>query len=226
MSVPLWTVEMHAHSFYSKDCLIRIDALPEICRARGLDKLAITDHNTVKGALLAARLYPMLVVPGLEIMTTRGELLAWYVKEEVPAGLSPLETIQRLRDQGTLIGIAHPFDRHRRGGWRLQDLQEIVDLVDVIEVYNSRCLNAEDNQKSLAFAHEHDKLMICGSDAHLHSEYGRSVMQMEPFANNADGLRRALQSATRREALSGLSVHFGSTYAKWVKRIFPSLRPS
>lgn len=225
MSLPLWTVELHAHTIYSKDCLIRLDHLPEICRQRGIDKLAITDHNTARGALQAARLYPMLIIPGEEIMTTAGEILAWYIREEVPSGLSPQETIARLRDQGAVIAVAHPFDRYRKGAWRLENLLEIVELVDAVEVFNARCLHAADNAQALAFAEQHGKLQTCGSDAHLPSEFGRAVLRTEPFANHAEGLRSALQQATRREVLSPYTVHFGSTYAKWVKRLFPALNP-
>ncbi len=225
MDTHLWKIELHAHTVYSKDSLLRLDSLQAICRERGIDKLAITDHNTARGALQAARLYPMLIIPGVEIMTTQGELLAWYVKEEVPPGLTPQETIERLRSQGAIIGVAHPFDRYRRGAWKLEHLLEIVDLIDAIEVFNSRCLHNEDNQQALAFAQEHGKLLTCGSDAHAKREYGMATMLTEPFANNAQGLLQALQTATRQEALSPSWIHFSSTYAKLAKRLFPSLRP-
>jgi hypothetical protein len=158
-------------------------------------------------------------------MTTEGELLAWYIKEEVPRRLTPEETIKRLRDQNAVIGIAHPFDRYRRGAWRPEQLLRIVDQVDCIEVFNARCLHNEDNQKALAFAQEHNKLMTSGSDAHVRQEYGRAATITRPFANTAEGLRQALQDATRIELLSGPLVHFGSTYAKWMKRLFPFMRP-
>ncbi len=226
MDTPQWTVELHAHTIYSKDSLLRLEALPDICRARGIDKLAITDHNTVQGALQAARLHPMLVIPGVEIMTTGGELLAWFVQEEIASGLTPQEAIRRLREQGAVIGAAHPFDRYRGGAWGMANLLEIVDLVDSIEVFNARSLHNTDNTLALAFAEEHGKLMTCGSDAHIRREYGRAVMQMEPFASTADSFLQSLASAARIERLSGPEVHFGSTYAKWAKRLLPGLRPA
>ena len=164
MSVPRWRIELHSHTIYSKDSLTRLENLPEICRRRGIDKLAITDHNTATGALLAFRLYPMLIIPGEEIMTTEGELLAWYIREGVPAGLTPEETISRLRDQGALIGVAPPFDRYRRGAWLPDALNRIVDQIDAIEVFNARCIHAEDNAKALEFATQRGMLMSCGSD--------------------------------------------------------------
>src|SRR5512143_2257748 len=163
MSAPVWTVELHAHTIYSKDSLTRLEKLQALCHQRGIDKLAITDHNTAKAALEMARLYPMWIIPGEEIMTTKGEILAWYIQKEVPAKLSPEETISRLKDQGAVIGVPHPFDSYRRGAWELEDLLKIIDLVDAVEVFNSRCIQSEDNAKALAFASEHPCSMTCGS---------------------------------------------------------------
>jgi predicted metal-dependent phosphoesterase TrpH len=225
MSAPLWTVELHTHTVYSKDCLTKLDRIQAICQQRGIDKLAITDHNTAKAALELARLYPMLIIPGEEIMTTQGEILAWYIREEIPHKLTPHETIARLKAQGAVIGVSHPFDRYRKGAWKEEELLQIVEDVDAIEVYNARCLHEEDNAKALAFAQKHGKLMTAGSDAHILREYGQAVVKVPPFANNAQGLRQALQSAQRDTRLSPFWVHFGSTYAKWIKRVIPSLKP-
>lgn len=225
MSSPIWTVELHAHTIYSKDSLTRLEKLRVVCQDRGVDKLAITDHNTAKAALEMARLYPMWIIPGEEIMTTKGEILAWYIQQEVPAKLTPDETIRRLKDQGAVIGVPHPFDRYRRGAWELEDLLQIVDNVDAIEVFNARCIQPEDNAQALAFAMEHNCSMTCGSDAHIPMEYGKSVMKMAPFANTADGFRQALRTATRQEVASSPLTHLGSTYAKWIKRIVPGMHP-
>jgi predicted metal-dependent phosphoesterase TrpH len=84
------------------------------------------------------------VIVGEEILTTQGELLAAFVTEEIPARLSPLETIHRLRAQGAFISVSHPFDGHR--GWQLEALLEIAPLVDAVEVFNARCIFARDNQ--------------------------------------------------------------------------------
>src|SRR3970282_1164436 len=81
------TVELHAHPIASEDCLMRPADIVQTCRARGIDRLAVTDHNTVRGARAVQALAPALVILGEEIMTTQGELLAYFVQEEVPAGL-------------------------------------------------------------------------------------------------------------------------------------------
>ncbi len=226
MDRPVWKVELHAHTIYSKDSLVRLESIQQICRDKGIERLAITDHNRARAALDLAHSFPMLIIPGEEIMTTRGELLAWYIREEIPAGLSPFETIHRLRDQGAVIGIAHPFDRYRHGAWELKDLDSIIDHVDAIEVLNARCLNADDNAKAKAYAEKHGKLMVAGSDAHTPREYGRGLNLLPPFSNNADGFRQALASATFEFRKSGLGVHFSSSYAKYIKKVIRSLHPA
>lgn len=227
MATPIWNVELHSHSIYSKDCLTKLERIPRWCQDKGIDRLAITDHNAVAGALQLARMHPMLIIPGIEVMTTKGELLAWYITDHVPAGKSPEETIAVLREQGAFISVSHPFDRYRKGAWRQDDLEAIVDLVDAIEVFNARCIKNEDNQKALQFAIKHSKTMTNGSDAHSRREYGRATMSMPPFSGNATGFRQAMTQAERRnETLSSRTVHLSSTWAKLVKRIGIARRPS
>ncbi len=115
MSHP-WRVEFHCHSRYSPDSLSSARGLIDAARDRGIDRLVITDHNTIRGALAAKALDPERIIVGEEILTQRGELLAAFVSEEVPAMLDPQEAIQRLRQQGAFISVSHPFDR-ARSGW-------------------------------------------------------------------------------------------------------------
>ena len=100
-----WKVDLHSHTIYSTDCLTRPKALIRRARELGLDKIAVTEHNNLAGALAAKALAPDLVIVGEEIKTTQGEIIAYYVREEVPRGLSPQETIARLRSQGAVISI-------------------------------------------------------------------------------------------------------------------------
>ena len=132
-------VEFHCHTQYSKDSLTSPERLVKTCRRKGIDRVLVTDHNTIAGARAAQELDPELTIVGEEIATTRGELLAAYVTEEVPAGLSPQETIRILKGQGAFISVSHPFDIYRSGHWKEGDLLEILPDIDAIEVFNSRC---------------------------------------------------------------------------------------
>ena len=145
-------IEFHCHTHASKDSLTPPADLIAAARRKGIDRLIITDHNTIAGARAAQALDPELVIVGEEIMTTRGEILAAFVTEEIPPSLSPTETIRRLKDQGAFISVSHPFDKFRLGGWKEDDLLEILPQVDAIEVYNSRCMFPGFNRAARKFA--------------------------------------------------------------------------
>ncbi len=213
-----WRVELHSHTLYSLDSLTRLEAFLRACEARGLDKVAVTDHNTAEGALKLARMAPQRIIVGEEIMTSEGELLAYFVQESVPPFLSPEATIERLRAQGAFISVSHPFDRLRKGAWAEANLRRILPLVDAIEGFNARCLFPADNGKALAFARAHGKPYTVGSDAHAPYELGRAVLHMPPFSD-AESFGRALAQAQPDERLSPFWVHFYSKYAKWARKL-------
>ncbi len=215
-------VEFHCHTIYSKDSLTRIADLLQAARDFGIDRLAITDHNNIRGALAAKELDPELVIVGEEIRTQRGELLAYYLQEEVPPYLSPAETLARLKAQGAFVSVPHPFDL-RRSGWRTSDLLEIVHQVDAIEAFNSRCAYIGMNDRAAEFAQEHDVAITAGSDAHMIMELGRSTLCLPEF-NSADDLRRVIRQGRIEAQLSPFWVNASSAYSKIYKRLFPTVQ--
>lgn len=217
-----WNVDLHSHTQWSKDCLTKFETIIEKCQKRGVDRIAITDHNTAQGALAMQKLAPDLVIVGEEIMTTQGEILAYFVQESVPARLTPQETIRRLRDQGAVISIAHPYDRLRKGAWQEEELLKIVDQIDAIEIFNARCLYLEDNEKAMAFAQKHGLPGTAGSDGHSSPEYGQTMVRMQPFEGASDFLA-SLHEAEYIRRISPFYVHFFSTAAKWSRKL--GLRP-
>jgi predicted metal-dependent phosphoesterase TrpH len=209
-------VEFHCHTVYSKDSLTSPRVLLETCRRKGVDRVVVTDHNTIAGARAAQLMEPDRVIIGEEIMTTAGELLAAFVSEEIPSGLSPRETIGRLRQQQAFISVSHPFDASRKGGWALDQLLEISPLVDAIEVFNSRCMSPSSNDRALAFARQHDLPATVGSDAHTTFELGRSVLLLEPFADAAQ-LRMVIRRGLPQTRWSPPWIHLTSRYARFRK---------
>lgn len=206
------TVEFHCHTRHSPDSLASPAALVETCRRRRIDRVVVTDHNCISGALEAQQLDPARVIVGEEVLTTRGELLCAFVTEEIPSGLPPLDAIARLRQQGAFISVSHPFDRLRSGAWTLPDLLEIAPHVDAIETFNARCLLPRFNRLAAAFAHEHDLAATSGSDAHTLPELGRALMRLPDF-HDAESLSRVIRRAEHVHASSGLLARFGSRYA-------------
>jgi predicted metal-dependent phosphoesterase TrpH len=212
------TLEFHCHTHASKDSLTRPEDLIRVARQKGLDRLVITDHNSIAGAKAAQALDPELVIVGEEIMTTRGEILAAFVQEEIPAGLTPQETIKILREQGVFISVSHPYDTHRKGGWLEKDLLDIAPLVDAIEVFNSRCLDPRFNQKAKAFAEKHNLPGTVGSDAHGLIEVGKSVLLLDPFTGPEE-MRTVIRQARVKTKLSPWWVHLISRYASIKKKM-------
>jgi predicted metal-dependent phosphoesterase TrpH len=197
-------VECHCHTRYSKDCLTSLDRLLQACERKKIDRLIITDHNQIQGAQEAFKMDPKRVVVGEEIMTQAGELLAFFVQEEIPAGLPPLEAIRRLRQQNAFISVSHPYDQLRRGHWEPDDLLRIAPLVDAIETFNARCIWWPPfNHQAQDFARQHNLAGTAGSDAHSVYEVGRATLLL-PHFNNADDLREVIRSAQFR--VSGLAA--------------------
>jgi predicted metal-dependent phosphoesterase TrpH len=211
-------VEFHAHTIYSRDSLAAPEKILATCERKGIDRIAITDHNTIAGALHARSLDPERVIVGEEIMTTQGELLAFFVKEEIPAGLSPQETIQRLRRQEAFISVSHPFDRLRNGAWEEADLLEILPLVDAIETFNARCMSPTFNRLAQDFARLHDLASTVGSDSHALFEIGKATLLLPDF-HAAQGLRAVIRQGQPHVSLSAPWVHFTSRYASWYKKL-------
>jgi len=214
----LLRVEFHCHTIFSSDSLTRPEDLLAACRRKGIERVVVTDHNGIEGALRARELDPERVIVGEEIKTSQGELLAAFVTEIVPKNLPPVETIQILREQGAFISVSHPFDFQRSGAWQPEELLKIVSLVDAIEVFNSRCLSAEPNRAAAAFAAQHALLGTVGSDAHAVQELGRAVLLLPEF-HDASGLKEVLRTGQVETRLSGAWVHFYSSWARMYKQM-------
>ena len=209
-------IELHCHTDASKDSLMQPATLLRSCRQRAVGLIAVTDHNTIAGALAVRALAPAMTIVGEEIMTTQGELLAYFVKEEVPRGLTPAETVTRLRAQGAIIAVAHPFDRVRHGAWRESDLAALLPQIDAVEVFNARCLFAADNARAADFARAHGLPGIVGSDAHSPIEVGWAALRGD-MENTPAGFLAGLQSCEQVTRLSSPLIHFTSTFARLYK---------
>src|SRR5690242_9127614 len=121
----MFRVEFHCHTNKSSDGMMSPLELVRTCQKKGIDRVIVTDHNRIEGALEAREIDPQRVIVGEEIMTTQGELLVAFVKEQIPAGLPPMKAIEYLRAQGAFISVSHPFDWRRSGAWQTEDLAEI-----------------------------------------------------------------------------------------------------
>jgi predicted metal-dependent phosphoesterase TrpH len=208
-------VDFHSHSVYSPDSLTLIPKLIQAARRRGLDRIVVTDHNTIEGALEAYQLAPDLVIVGEEVQTTQGEFLAAFMSDPLPKGLEPAEALARLKAQNAFISISHPFDP-KRSGWPLQTLEWLAPQVDAIEVLNARAISPLYNDKASEFALQYRLPGGAGSDGHHPSEIGRVYSELPDF-HDADSLRIAIKSAKQIGKISSPLVHFYSVWARYKK---------
>lgn len=181
-------VDLHLHSRYSHDGKASIPQLIERARECGLDRLALTDHNTAEGALEFARVAPRLAIVGEEAKTFEGEVIGLFITDRIPPFRRPEEALDLIHAMGGLTYIAHPLDRNR-SHFREARLVDLADRIDIIETYNPWC-DAAANQAAARLANELGKVTATGSDSHSVEELGRSWMEMEEYDGVQDFLEK------------------------------------
>ncbi|MEE9285224.1 MAG: PHP-associated domain-containing protein [Dehalococcoidia bacterium] len=220
--ISMLRADFHMHTWHSKDCGTPPRDLVKRAVKVGLTCIAVTDHNTIRGGLDArdAAPPPLRVIVAEEVKTPAGEITGFFLEEEVPAGLSPEETCRRIKDQGGLVSIPHPYDRVRRSVLDHGVLEAILPYIDIVEVFNARTPLLRDSRKALEFAERHDFLKGAGSDAHCTWELGHVFIEMAPFdgvASFKDSLSHARINGRRSSPL----YHLVTTLTKWRKRYLP-----
>ncbi len=214
-----WRIDLHSHTYVSPDSLTQPKDIVERAREAGLAKLAVTDHNTIEGALEAYSLAPDLIIVGQEIDTAvGGELIAYFVKEQIPADLPPEEAIARLRSQGAVISVSHPLDRLRNSAMGEKNTLALIDKVDALEVFNARCLLAADNRRAAELAARYKKPGTAGSDGHTLPEIGAAYVVLPPFKANPQAFLESLKKGKAEGRLTGIMPHVRSTLAKRSKK--------
>ncbi len=167
-------IDFHVHSIHSPDSLNSMWLLNRICRKKGITPV-ISDHDRMSYAVRYKRRFGNAIVAE-EIKTSSGELICLFANEWIRPGLSVEETIDRIRAQGALVYVPHPFDRLRGTA-----VKKIYFKPDIIEVFNSRSIDRKSNETALRYAERNGFLKAVGSDAHLPYEIGCSYVEMDEF---------------------------------------------
>jgi predicted metal-dependent phosphoesterase TrpH/glycosyltransferase involved in cell wall biosynthesis len=180
---PFVLCDLHMHTEHSHDCAVPVEALLDYAEARGLGAIAITDHNVFAGAQEAMELSrgrPLVVIPGEEVKTEKGEVIGLFLDREIPQGMSMEDTIAAIREQNGVVYLPHPFDRlHVIPDART--LHRHLAEIDVFEVYNARLLFEGFNDEALRFARKYNLTMGAGSDAHVLQGIGTGLVHMRAF---------------------------------------------
>jgi predicted metal-dependent phosphoesterase TrpH len=172
-------IDLHLHSLFSHDGRSSLDEIVARCIECRLDRIALTDHNTVEGALMLAQTAPELAIVGEEVKTREGEVIGLFITSRLQPYLAPEEVMDLIHDMGGLTYLPHPLDRHR-ANFSPERLLELASRIDIIETYNPWC-DIEANQAAAKMAEDLGKVAATGSDAHSAHELGHSWMEIEEY---------------------------------------------
>jgi predicted metal-dependent phosphoesterase TrpH len=213
-------LDMHVHTCGSFDCLSDPHELVARAVARGLDRICITDHNAVAVALQLASEYPDRIIVGEEVKTAeRVDIIGLYIRELIPEGTPAHETCERIRSQGGVVYVPHPYASGKGGSGRL--LGQIADSIDVVEGFNARLRDPALNERAATWGRARRLPLGAGSDAHTLHEVGCAWVELPPFENEPRALLTALRQATIHGTPSSRVVHVASAWAKtrkWLVR--------
>ena len=178
--------DLHIHSKYSSDGVLDPEKIVKIAIERGLNGIAITDHNTIKGGIKAKKYETedCKVIVGSEIMTERGEITGLFLSEEIKSK-DVQDVISEIKDQNGIVIIPHPFDELRHSAF--YPTEEDINFIDCIEGFNSRCVLQKYNDRAVEFGTKHNLTIVGGSDAHFLNEIGEGGIITE-----AEDIREAI----------------------------------
>jgi hypothetical protein len=182
-------VDLHSHTWYSHDSLLKPEHFVDACLKKGIHCIAVTDHNEIDGAKAIQRIAPFKVIIGEEIRTRDGEISGLFLKERIPPALSAMETIREIRRQKGLVYIPHPFAAGVTMRLRQSVLEAVAGHVDIVEGWNSRGLLRADDLKAQGWALRHGIPFAAGSDAHTRFELGSAYVEMDEFKTPAQLLK-------------------------------------
>lgn len=219
-------LETHVHTRYSHDSIQAFSFLYLISRLRGVDCIAITDHNTIKGAVefkkfCKKRGNRISVIIGEEIMTSRGEVIGLFLNSEIPAGLSPNETIEEIVRQGGMVYIPHPYDvKRHKTVMSFQDIEININHIDCIECYNGRNVSTAYGIKQNEIAEKLGLQKVVGSDAHTFIEIGRNYMDVAATCiSTPEEFRMAIATAVFHKSNCINLAHKITKFARIIKYI-------
>lgn len=215
-------IDLHCHTSASFDSLANPAAVARAAAARGLTHLAVTDHDRIDAALRLRDAAPpgLTIIVGEEVKTADGDLIAVFLREPVPPGLSAVETIAAVREQGGLVGVPHPFDGFRGFGRKSgAQLESIAHLVDWVEAYNARVIGGSANEKAAQFARDHGLPGVGASDSHTVLEVGVTYNIVTGDPGTPEGLLASLVGVDFQPGRASFYVRAWTPLAKMIQSL-------
>lgn len=216
-----YKIEFHVHTSESKDSLLSNAFLFLMCKIKGIDCIAITDHNEIKNALKIKKIFEkrrIKVIVGEEIFTKDGEIIGLYLAKKILPGLSLKDTVKEIKRQNGLVYIPHPYDEKRhKSVIKFDYIKEIASDVDFIECHNGRNIKRKFTSKQEKIADLLNLRKIVGSDAHTFYEIGRNYCIVDSIEKK--DLITEIQNAVfvKKECIN--FAHFNTKIVKIIKLI-------
>jgi predicted metal-dependent phosphoesterase TrpH len=210
------------HTDHSPDCATPVEVLLATAKDRGLGAIAITDHNEISGALAAREAAEEIggieVIVGEEVKTAeQGEVIGLFVSERIERGMTMAETIAEIRRQGGLVYVPHPFDRlHSVPDY--EHLLDIVEDIDILEVFNPRVALTAFNEEAERFADKYRIVPGAGSDSHVAQALGSVMIRVHDF----DGPEEFLEAMRDADIVR---KHKNLVYVQALKFLQTTARP-
>ena len=184
-------IDLHVHTHYSRDSLITPEELVIYAKKAGLDGVAVTDHDRLDGALKIARETDFFIVPGMEISSSNGHVVALNVQEVIPKGLDADETVDRIHRAGGIAVACHPVTFFK--GSLRKHVSSKFDAVEVINAssfpFNYSVKNAQKIASRLGIPR------VAGSDAHYPPEIGYAYTLVDA-SSNVDEVMRSIHKGS------------------------------
>jgi predicted metal-dependent phosphoesterase TrpH len=174
----MYKIDLHTHSVASPDGGISAQQYAHALSTNVLDVIAVTDHNQIDFALDLQKQLGDRIIVGEEIMTTGGEIIGLYLTERIRPGLSPLETIKQIKEQGGLVYVPHPFESIRKG-LHPGVMDELVDYIDIVEVCNGRAFLQNRSAQTVIWAKLNHIIGAASSDAHGSRGLGKTYTRLK-----------------------------------------------
>lgn len=213
----MYKVDLHTHSSHSPDGGITPTQYKKALESGLLDAVAVTDHNSVAMALDLQKELGDRIIVGEEIMTTHGEIIGLFLTQKVSAGLSPIDTVKHIKDQGGIVYIPHPFETFRKG-MDPHSLEEIADFVEAVEVCNGRAFLQNRSAQAVVWARLNQKDSAASSDAHGFKGLGRTYSDLSEMPTR-DNLLKILDTAVLRTRNPSFRALLYPKYHRMRKRI-------
>jgi hypothetical protein len=181
MERKIMKADLHIHTNFSYDGLPSPEEVINSAIQKKIDCIAITDHGEIEGAIEAlnfAKGKPILVIPGIEIKSQEGDILALNLREKIPDKLSARETIKKIVEFGGLPVVAHPFDYFLSFRGIEKQATFFQEYGVAIEVFNASLFFNFCNFEAQEFAKKYNLPLTVGSDAHSIEFIGKAYLEI------------------------------------------------